>query len=312
MKSSFSLRCKSSSSKTPTQHVSKTHYTKWASNIFKAVDTLLPTDGHPTVAYRRKVVLMVDFDVPEHTTHLDILCITRTSQNMPTETDIRNIKCGFVSLYKSLVCRKSVLLDTFNIHSITDLYNLIMFGNENRSSMFDALKTEYWIAEYIRLPEHKWQLYLDFSKKRIIETGSVIQGFQLLVAVYLNIHIVLQPNPQKYTDMKELEQANEEARRIEKGMQRITDPIETIEISLEPKHVEYIARPGEERCCETIHKELLHQHLIADELQATEEMFIMMNDDNDLFDGDVDFWDEEFETLNNLLNEPHTTSQPTQ
>ena len=67
MKSSFSLRRKSSSSKTPTQHVSKTHYTKWASNIFKAVDTLLPTDGHPTVAYRRKVVLMVDFDVPEHT-----------------------------------------------------------------------------------------------------------------------------------------------------------------------------------------------------------------------------------------------------
>ena len=84
-------------------------------------------------------------------------------------------------------------------------------------------------------------------------------------------------------------------------MQRITDPIETIEISLEPKHVEYIARPGEESCCETIHKELIHRHLIASE---REYLLIMMNDDNDLFDGDVDFWDEEFETLNNLLNEP--------
>ncbi len=244
-----------------------------------------------------------------HTTHLDILCITRTSQNMPTETDIRNIKCGFVSLYKPLVCRKSVLLDTFNIHSITDLYNLIMFGNENRSSMFDALKTDDWIAEYIRLPEHKWHWYLDFSRKRIIETGSVIQGFQLLVAVYLNIHIVLQPNPQKYTDMKELEQANEEAHRIEKGMQRITDPIETIEISLEPKHVEYIARPGEERCCETVHKELIRQHFIADEQQATEEMFIMMNDENDLFDDfdfNLDVLDDDFETLNNLPNETNT------
>ena len=68
--------------------------------------------------------------------------------------------------------------------------------------MFDALKTEYWIAEYIRLPEHKWQLYLDFSKKDILKTGGVQWGL-LSAAVYLNIHIVLQPKPQ-HTGLKNL------------------------------------------------------------------------------------------------------------
>lgn len=43
----------------------KTEYTRWQSHLFNTVDTVLPTDGHPTVAYRRKVVLMIDFDVPQ-------------------------------------------------------------------------------------------------------------------------------------------------------------------------------------------------------------------------------------------------------
>jgi hypothetical protein len=197
------------------------------------------------------------------------------SMNVPKETDIRKIKCGFVSLYVPFVCRKSLLLEKYDIRSIHDLYNLIMFGNEEHCSMFEALKMESWIAEHLLLPEHKWQWYLDYSKKRIIETCAVIRGFQLLVAVYLNVHIVMHPNTQKYKDANELERANEEVSQLQTAMQHITDPIETIDISLEPEHVEYLPRPEEESSCETIGKQLMNKHFWADEDEATQQMIDM-------------------------------------
>lgn len=209
---------------------------------------------------------------------------------MYTETDIHKIKCGFVSLYMALVCRKSVLLEKMNIQSIIDLYNLIMFGKGKQCSMFEALKTESWIAEYIPpLTKHHWQGYLIFCKKMITETGGVDPIFHLLVAVFLNIHIVLHPNAEKFKDDDELEKFKTYKLIccIEKGMKHITDPIETIIISKEPSHVEYIPQPKENRCYETIYKQLVEKTTLAVEM---ENFNIWINDDCDFFDDDeVDF-----------------------
>lgn len=186
-----------------------------------------------------------------------------------TDTDIRNIKCGFVSVYAPLECKRSPLLQTYEIHSIIDFYDLIMFGNKNYESMFESVKHEVWVRNYLPISKTRcaWESYLEDSWEQIVETGQVVRGFQLLVAVYFNIHIVLHVRHEDPTGV-----LADEAKQMASAMKHVIEPLETIHIWLEPEHVEYKPLDNEVSRYEAILKQLSQAYHNAEELETTDAL----------------------------------------
>ena len=48
-----------------------------------------------------------------------------------------NNKCGYESLWIGLKCKKSNLIDKYNLTQMTDLYKLLRYGTEDYPSLFE-------------------------------------------------------------------------------------------------------------------------------------------------------------------------------
>jgi len=205
--------------------------------------------------------------------------------NECNKPDIRNIKCGFRSLYLALVCRNSPVLTQFGISSIYDLYTLIIHGNDRHSSMFETMCTQSWLADHLPLPYNcTWHYYLVLYKKLIIETGGVTEEFLIMAAVYFNLHIVLHIDAQYYADTKQLERDRERVCNVRMMMSRITNPTDTISLSFQPKHLAYIPLPEEKNIFETVHRKIKCSHMLTDELESSDRFLraVAMDDDDEL------------------------------
>lgn len=199
-------------------------------------------------------------------------------QDDNTETDVRHIKCGFVSVYAPLECKQSPLLQTYDIRSIIDFYDLIMFGNRNYESLFEYVKDEAWIRNYLPISKTRcaWESYLEHSWEQIVETGKIVRGFQLLVAVFFNIHIVLHIRHEDPTG-----ELADEAEQMALAMEHVIEPHETIHMWLEPEHVEYKPSDDEVACYDAMIKRLDEAHQYTNELESTDVLNKLIQSDTE-------------------------------
>ena len=108
--------------------------------------------------------------------------------------NIRN-KCGFQSIYIALCCKKSSILEKYEINNLDDFINLLVHGNEKYLSLFDTFRDNYDFFDDIGISlssEEKNFLkkMLDYQYEILTKDNKgVISYFFTLVSIYLNIKI---------------------------------------------------------------------------------------------------------------------------
>lgn len=109
--------------------------------------------------------------------------------------------CGFESIFVGLSCKKSKILTKYNIKSLDDLFNLLLYGNDKHESLFTKMKDikYYNIFNNGASHPHKdtkigleyFHKILDYQYNNIINNKGVMVGFFYYVSLYFNIHIYL-------------------------------------------------------------------------------------------------------------------------
>lgn len=109
--------------------------------------------------------------------------------------------CGFESIFVGLSCKKSKILTKYNIKSLDDLFNLLLYGNDKHESLFSKMKDIKYYNIFNNGASHPlkdtkigleyFHKILDCQYNNIINNKGVMVGFFYYVSLYFNIHIYL-------------------------------------------------------------------------------------------------------------------------
>ena len=97
-------------------------------------------------------------------------------------------KCGYVAIWIALLCKKSHLIDKYNITKATDLYTLLRYGSDQYPSLFE----EENVKKFYEKCSDNDKKYYDEYKKRLIDglDGTTHAPYFVLVSLYFNINLI--------------------------------------------------------------------------------------------------------------------------
>lgn len=145
-------------------------------------------------------------------------------------------KCGYESMWIALQCKKSPLINLYNLNNHVDLYILLRHGNTIFPSLFEEENVKTF---YEQCSNNVKNIYDEFKNERLYtDNGAVWKCFWPLVAIYFKIEIILMDqNKQKMET---------ETRLIKELLDTLgLHPKEKIRLHLTPGHVEYIPEDNE-------------------------------------------------------------------
>ncbi len=178
-------------------------------------------------------------------------------------------KCGYESLWVALKCKKSTIVDTYNLSNMLDLYKLLKYGSEKHHSLFsetDVIRFYQMYPKYVKKE-------LDMYRHRLENTdnGLVPPCYFLLVSIYFNIKLVI---------VDEMDQVLRESTSIKNIMDTLgLDPTETIKLYYTPNHVEYLPENHELELFNKIKREITEIKLVYEEgvfQKITRDEFMLM------------------------------------
>jgi len=170
-----------------------------------------------------------------------------------------NNKCGYESLWIGLKCKKSNLIDKYNLTQMTDLYKLLRYGTEDYPSLFEEDNIKKMMKTMCSNKDIT--MFEDFKNERFNKNKSAVwKCYFLLVAIYFNIEIILMDKDKN--ELKELSNKIKDTLNILK-----LKPNEKIRLHLTPNHVEYLPQNNEIEIFENLKKNITIKKDIYDELK---------------------------------------------
>lgn len=179
-----------------------------------------------------------------------------------------NDMCGYESIWVALQCKKSSLIEKYELNQMTDLYKLLHYGNDKFPALFenDDIKKLYEI-----LPPGVTKILNEFKNEQFNSDSTAIwKCYFYLVAVYFNIHLILIDENNLILER--------ESNIIKDLLNKLGLPIlETINLKITKNHVEFQPDENEIEIFEKLKRRINSSKVIYEEIQI---------DHFDLYDSD--------------------------
>jgi hypothetical protein len=173
-----------------------------------------------------------------------------------------NNKCGYESIWVALKCKKSSMIDKYNLTDMKNVYTLLRYGNNQYPPLFE----EKNVKTFLEICPAKTKKLCEEFKSEILDMGhgSVWKCYFMLVSIYFNIGIILMDE-----NKEKLENESALLNYILNSLE--LNPEETIRLHLTPNHVEYMPEDNELEIFENLTKKSNIDKLIYDEIIAQNE-----------------------------------------